>query len=545
MLCWLAGNTSQVRKLRSARHLPITSMVEYIYYRSVKLVAERRTQTLNDLQNGHVYCKNSRELFQKIEQKASAHKIIPYNQERGVFEVTTARYKTDKGFWKGGNKHHIDLSKGYCSCGKWHRKLQHMVSASPATKKLPLVQMSLSKLIVVLVGYCWDELKEDEWDFLLYQCRLWIESSVVNDAITNLSTSNNLVVTLENLKQAVSRVNLSPGIYARNALVSFSIFCRLVKLHMTGDLDGAAILKKAIASSYSYEASSIIASSRLDHSHFWELVASHVIDSSPHSRDRAVKSFAAYVMLSSETVSHLAFVKKDPSPPVDDGTTDTHNNTHLKSSLEHDDLLREEICFMLIRSPNDVLDSDLMAEKRVNVFLACMPRSVKKKELSAALSSIGPAAARAITTGSAMFCVESLWPLVPETMAKLACTVFGLMLCILPAYVRVWFGNIRNRSTINAVESFTRVWCSPPLITNELSQNGALAEAIRIWKSNFDKEFEGVEECPICYSVVHTSDHNLPRLACKTCKHKFHSACLYKWFSTSHKSTCPLCQSPF
>lgn len=76
-------------------------------------------------------------------------------------------------------------------------------------------------------------------------------------------------------------------------------------------------------------------------------------------------------------------------------------------------------------------------------------------------------------------------------------------------------------------------------------QNGALAEAIRIWKSNFDKEFEGVEECPICYSVIHTANHSLPRLACKTCKHKFHAACLYKWFSTSHKSTCPLCQSPF
>ncbi|XVF05828.1 hypothetical protein REPUB_Repub05bG0206800 [Reevesia pubescens] len=28
------------------------------------------------------------------------------------------------------------------------------------------------------------------------------------------------------------------------------------------------------------------------------------------------------------------------------------------------------------------------------------------------------------------------------------------------------------------------------------NQNGALAEAIRIWKRNFDKEFEGVEECP-------------------------------------------------
>ncbi|KAL8146674.1 E3 ubiquitin-protein ligase listerin isoform X2 [Apium graveolens] len=609
------------------------------------------------------------------------------------------------------------------------RKLRQMVSVSPATKKLPMVQMSLSKLIVVVAGYCWNELKEDEWEFLLYQCRLWIESSVVmmeemsedvNDAITNLSTSNNSVVTLEKLEQAVSRVNLSSLKYARNALVAFSIFCRLVKLHKTGDLDGAVILKydkwdlimhrmiegilrlffstgvaEAIAHSYSYEASSIIASARFDHSHFWELVASHVVDSSPHSRDRAVKSvemwglskgpisslyailfsskpvpclqFAAYVMLSSETVSHLAFIKKESSPSGDDGTTDIHNKTNLESSSEDSDLLREEICFMLIKSPDDVLDSDLMEEKRVNVFLAwslflsyllslpssspsrerlvqhiqnyahpaildclfhhiplesCMPRSLKKKELSAALSSIGPAAASAITRGSAMFCVESLWPLGPETMAKLACTVFGLMLCILPAYVRVWFGNIRNRSTINAVESFTRVWCSPPLITNELSQinkanysdenfsvvvnksanevvatykkdetgmdlvirlpesyplklvivnctrslgiseakqrkwemsmmsfvqnqNGALAEAIRIWKSNFDKEFEGVEECPICYSVVHTSDHNLPRLACKTCKHKFHSACLYKWFSTSHKSTCPLCQSPF
>lgn len=77
------------------------------------------------------------------------------------------------------------------------------------------------------------------------------------------------------------------------------------------------------------------------------------------------------------------------------------------------------------------------------------------------------------------------------------------------------------------------------------NQNGAVAEAIKIWKQNVDREFEGVEECPICYSIIHTMNHSLPRLACKTCRHKFHSACLYKWFSTSHKSTCPLCQTPF
>jgi len=75
--------------------------------------------------------------------------------------------------------------------------------------------------------------------------------------------------------------------------------------------------------------------------------------------------------------------------------------------------------------------------------------------------------------------------------------------------------------------------------------NAVIAEAIRTWKNNFDKEFEGVEECPICYSILHTSNHSLPQQAGKTCRHKFHGACIYEWFSTSNKSTCPLCQTPF
>ena len=48
------------------------------------LVAERRTQKLNDLQNGHTYCKKSRKLFEHIEEKASSHKVIAYN-EQGEF----------------------------------------------------------------------------------------------------------------------------------------------------------------------------------------------------------------------------------------------------------------------------------------------------------------------------------------------------------------------------------------------------------------------------------------------------------------------------
>ncbi|XP_074376676.1 uncharacterized protein LOC141718197 [Apium graveolens] len=182
MLCWVAGNTSQLRKfeaameqikelnpdaerwlrkiplemwtmshdggcrygqattnmiesfnglLRSARFLPVTAMVEYIYYRSVKLVAQRRTQTLEDLQNGQTYCKKSRKLFEIIEQKASAHRVISYNQQRRVFEVITAQYRTKNGSWKGGNRHNVDVSRGFCSCGKcsrYHFPCSHIVA---------------------------------------------------------------------------------------------------------------------------------------------------------------------------------------------------------------------------------------------------------------------------------------------------------------------------------------------------------------------------------------------------------------------------------
>jgi len=218
--------------------------------------------------------------------------------------------------------------------------------------------------------------------------------------------------------------------------------------------------------------------------------------------------------------------------------------------------------------------------------------------------------------------VESLWPVKEQNVVVLAGAVYGLLLRVLPACVRIWFTGLRDRSTVSAIENFTSSNCSTHLLADEFSQlqasvvadetlsiranrtlrevtavykkeeacldivirlpacyplravevdctrrlgisktllrkwilsmasflrnqNGALLEAIQMWKKNVDREFEGVEECPICYSIIHTTNHSLPRLACKTCKHKFHSACLYKWFSTSHKSTCPLCQTPF
>jgi len=76
-------------------------------------------------------------------------------------------------------------------------------------------------------------------------------------------------------------------------------------------------------------------------------------------------------------------------------------------------------------------------------------------------------------------------------------------------------------------------------------QNGAVAQGLDQWRRNIDAEFAGVDPCPICYAVIHPVDHQKPRLRCRQCDNKFHAACLYTWFRTSSKSSCPLCVTPW
>nr|XP_023024069.1 E3 ubiquitin-protein ligase listerin [Leptinotarsa decemlineata] len=76
-------------------------------------------------------------------------------------------------------------------------------------------------------------------------------------------------------------------------------------------------------------------------------------------------------------------------------------------------------------------------------------------------------------------------------------------------------------------------------------QNGRIWDGLSLWNNNLDRKFDGVEECYICFSVLHPGTYQLPKLSCQTCKKKFHSACLYKWFRTSYKSSCPICRNLF
>lgn len=76
-------------------------------------------------------------------------------------------------------------------------------------------------------------------------------------------------------------------------------------------------------------------------------------------------------------------------------------------------------------------------------------------------------------------------------------------------------------------------------------QDGAVIDAILMWKKNVEKELEGVEPCPVCYCILHPKHLCLPLMKCSTCLNKFHAPCLYTWFKQSGKSKCVICQQPF
>ncbi|KAJ3992694.1 hypothetical protein F5050DRAFT_1579091 [Lentinula boryana] len=75
------------------------------------------------------------------------------------------------------------------------------------------------------------------------------------------------------------------------------------------------------------------------------------------------------------------------------------------------------------------------------------------------------------------------------------------------------------------------------------AQNGRIVDGLTLFKKNVTGHFEGQVECAICYSLINVNDGSLPKKPCNTCKNRFHAGCLYKWFNSSHSSSCPLCRS--
>ncbi|KDQ60057.1 hypothetical protein JAAARDRAFT_32435 [Jaapia argillacea MUCL 33604] len=101
---------------------------------------------------------------------------------------------------------------------------------------------------------------------------------------------------------------------------------------------------------------------------------------------------------------------------------------------------------------------------------------------------------------------------------------------------------VRDSKRVGVEENRWRAWV---LGVHQImwSQSGTIVDGLNLFKKNVSLHFEGQVECAICYSIISPLDDSLPKKPCRTCKNRFHAACLYKWFNSSHSSTCPLCRS--
>nr|BCL66166.1 hypothetical protein [Volvox reticuliferus] len=116
------------------------------------------------------------------------------------------------------------------------------------------------------------------------------------------------------------------------------------------------------------------------------------------------------------------------------------------------------------------------------------------------------------------------------------------LLIKLPACMPLRAPEVECRRKVGVNETRLRKWLLS-IATFLRHQNSSVADAILLWRRNVDSEFEGVEACLICYSVISSVNGQLPRLVCRTCNVRFHPACLYKWFKSAGKSQCPHCQA--
>lgn len=306
---------------------------------------------------------------------------------------------------------------------KLFQKQRHVSGGSAMINQLPMVQMLLSKLMVVSVGYCWEEFSYEDWDFLLSNLRCWIQSVAVmmedvaeniNDAVVD-SSSGNLDLFYEKIEQTILISDPFPIKVAENALLSFLLYLQHFKLKQAEEEDNfdasksdnldslkdrvsEGILRilfctgisEAIANACYKAAASVIASSRTKYPFFWELVACGVLNSSPQARDRAVKSvefwglhkgsvsslysvlfsskpipllqFAAYFILSTEPVLGMAILEDNASNSDINAASD-QESTNFDMSLEEKVHLKEEISSMVQIQPFEVLETDLHAQR--------------------------------------------------------------------------------------------------------------------------------------------------------------------------------------
>ena len=103
--------------LKSARNLPITAIVEFIYFKLVHYFNDRHIKTQAQLTSGQEFSTHAMEIFEKWSDKAIFHHVIEFNRDEGTFQIQTQPSLTSMN--KGNHRHVVKLTNRTCSCGKW------------------------------------------------------------------------------------------------------------------------------------------------------------------------------------------------------------------------------------------------------------------------------------------------------------------------------------------------------------------------------------------------------------------------------------------
>ena len=116
--------------IRMARFLPVTAMMEYVFYRIVTIVNKERNRAVAAMQENQQFSARINDTITRYIKKASSHKVTTYSQQQGIFSVITQRYRV-RGGWKGGHTQNVNTTRGTCTCGKWtchHMPCSHVIA---------------------------------------------------------------------------------------------------------------------------------------------------------------------------------------------------------------------------------------------------------------------------------------------------------------------------------------------------------------------------------------------------------------------------------
>jgi hypothetical protein len=103
---------------KEARELPVTSLVEIIFYKLVKKFAERRTKAKTAVQQRFFFSPKIQAILEERRLKENTHTVRAYQNERKYEIQTGQRFIGNK--IKGNRIHTVrmEVSRGTCTCQK-------------------------------------------------------------------------------------------------------------------------------------------------------------------------------------------------------------------------------------------------------------------------------------------------------------------------------------------------------------------------------------------------------------------------------------------